>query len=65
MNRLQLNSMGPGRWPLDYCSLLLRVASGVMYSIAVDDRQSTELGLCELEKTISDLRKSIAETATE
>jgi hypothetical protein len=65
MNKLQLNFMGPGSWPLDYCSRLLRVASGVMYSIAVDDRVGTETGLCELEKTISDLRKSITKTTDE
>ena len=65
MNKLPLNFMDVGWWPLNYCSKLVKGANDVMYSIAVDDRLSAEARLNIVEQTISDLRKSIVKTAGE
>ncbi len=56
---LPINHMSTGMWPLNYCSRLVKEASDVMFSVAVNDKISAEVGLRLLEGIIDDLRKSM------
>ena len=55
----QLNAMGKGMYPLNYCSKLVKEASDIMFSVALNDRISVEVRIRMLEGTIADFKKCI------
>jgi hypothetical protein len=57
-----LTSMGIGMYPLNYASRLVKAASDVMFSIALNEEGYTLTGLENVEKIAAELRKAIQET---
>jgi hypothetical protein len=57
----KLNHMTIGMNPLNYASSLVKTASDVMFSVALNDEVSTIARLDELEQIIAKMRKSIDE----
>jgi len=57
-----LTRMGVGMYPLNYASRLVKAASDVMFSIALNEEGYTLSGLENVEKIVAELRQSIKET---
>ena len=54
--------MGVGMYPLNYASRLVKAASDVMFSIALNEKGFALSGLENVEKIVAELRQSIQET---
>jgi len=57
-----LTRMGVGMQPLNYASRLVKAASDVMFSMALNEEGYTLTGLENVEKIVAELRKAIQET---
>lgn len=55
-----LNTMDAGMWPMNYGVRLVKEAGDVLFSLGLDDRGSAEARLDALERTVRELRASMA-----
>lgn len=55
----QLNHMGAGMHPLNHASKLSKVATDIMFSVAVNDDLSALSRLDQLQQVADELRKAI------